>query len=99
MARIVQKLVPLPKLRKRWSASRFVLDRMVRDGQLPTVRIGRRRFVHLDTIEEIESAGKPRCAGERRIEEPARPPKPASSAASKATLPECCPDSGSNDAR
>jgi hypothetical protein len=57
MAQSKQKLLSLPGLRKRWSVSRFTLSRMIGAGTLPTVTIGKRRYVHIAMVEEIEAAG------------------------------------------
>ena len=71
MARPVETLFPLNLLKDRWTASRFLLDQMVKSGALPTVMIGKRRFVHVDTIERIESAGK-RCRKSKQVSEEVR---------------------------
>jgi excisionase family DNA binding protein len=53
----LQKLFTLPKVAQRWGVSRDTVRRLIKRGDLPSVTIAARRFVHLDEIEKAESEG------------------------------------------
>lgn len=59
-------LFPPKVVAQRWNRHVMTIRRMIRCGQLPTVRVGCRRLISLDTIKGIESAGKPRCTGRQQ---------------------------------
>jgi excisionase family DNA binding protein len=54
-------LLPPALVAKRWNRHVMTIRRMIRTGELPSVRVGCRKLISLATIEAIESAGKPRA--------------------------------------
>lgn len=56
-------LFPPKVVAQRWNRNVMTIRRMIRSGELPTVRVGCRRLISLAAIEAVES-GKP-CAGKR----------------------------------
>lgn len=57
MPRTVQRLFPIPAVAQRWGVSSFTVRRLVMRGELPSVTIGARRFIHVDEVTKAESSG------------------------------------------
>jgi predicted DNA-binding transcriptional regulator AlpA len=55
--RTIQKLLPIPRVARRWGLSRATLIRLINRGDLKSVTIGARRFIHVAEVERAESGG------------------------------------------